>query len=216
MGDLANPLIDAKASTHATRAPVAPSRPPPTDPRTDFDTQLMLQVQQGDREAANMLIRRNFERVARYIGRVVRDSRQVEDLTQETLVQVLANAGRFQPIARFSTWLYRVATNTALKYLTQSSVRSVVRTDDKLEKRDLADRADAGPEQQCGLEELKSRVSDAINELPHNQRIALTLCEYEELSYEQIASVLNVSVEGVRCLLQRARTTLRTRLAGLV
>jgi RNA polymerase sigma-70 factor (ECF subfamily) len=182
----------------------------------DLDTQLMLQVRGGDPDASNMLVRRNFDRVARYISRVVRDHRMVEDLSQEVFLQVLSNADRYQPTARFSTWLYRVATNTALNYMSHARVRQRA-TQVPSTEMNLPDRCrEADPDRQLSLDELKNRVSGAIGDLPIKQRIALTLFEYEDLSYQQIATVLEVTVEAVRCLLTRARTTLRRKLADLV
>lgn len=183
----------------------------------DFDTQLMLRVREGSSEAANALVRRNFDRVSRYISRVVRDSRSVEDLTQDVFLQVHKSAQRYEPTAKFSTWLYRIATNIALNYLNQAYVKKRRdRNRDDYGEPEIADRADSSPERQFSLDELRDRVSAAVSALPIKQRIALTLFQYEELSYEQIASVLGTTVESVRCLLTRARAALRASLDGLL
>ncbi|MBU0639539.1 MAG: sigma-70 family RNA polymerase sigma factor [Planctomycetes bacterium] len=181
----------------------------------DFDTQLMLQVRDGNREAANALVRRNFERVSRYVARVVRQPRAVEDLTQDVFVQVLTHANRYEPTAKFSTWLYRVATNMALHHLDRARVRRRV-AEPVGPDLDIADTSDAAPDVRMSLDELRDRVALAIGTLPAKQRVALTLFEYEGLSYEQTAAVLEVTVEGVRSLLMRARTTLRRKLIGLL
>lgn len=194
-------------------APVAETRQSAV--LADLDTQLMLQVRGGDRDAAGALIRRNTERVARYISRLVRDERTVEDLTQDVFLQALRQAERYEPTARVSTWLYRIATNTALNYLKRPSVRQRP----MLEERDTFDVPDcrlAPPDRQMSLDELRDRVAAAIDSLPVNQRIALTLFQYEDCSYEQIAEVLNVTIEAVRSLLTRARTSLRTALGDLM
>lgn len=189
---------------------------PPRGPLTDLDTQLMLQVREGSPAAADALVRRNFDRVSGYIARVVRDRRAVEDLTQEVFLQVLKHAPRYQPTARFSTWLYRVATNAALNYLNQAHVKNRRGPQaDRAEAR-LADRSDTRPERRMSLDELRSEVAAAISGLPAKQRIALALFEFESLSYEQIAAVLDTSLESVRNLLKRARETLRGELAGLL
>jgi RNA polymerase sigma-70 factor (ECF subfamily) len=185
------------------------------DALADFDTQLMLQVREGAADASNMLLRRNFARVARYISRVVRDPRVVEDLSQEVFLQVLANAGRYEPAAKFSTWLYRIATNTALNHLNQAYIRRRAKEPSGVTIDVPDNRPETVPDRRMDLHELKNRVSQAVGELPIRQRIALTLSEYEELSYQQIAAVMEVTVEAVRCLLARARATLRRKLAGL-
>ncbi|MEW6253686.1 MAG: sigma-70 family RNA polymerase sigma factor [Planctomycetota bacterium] len=188
---------------------------PEPSPLADLDTQLMLRVREGDREAANALIRRNGERITRYISRLVRDPRAAEDLAQDVFVQALSRPERYEPTARVLTWLYRVATNLAMNYLKQPAVRRRASTapDQSL---NVPDRSQPAPDGRLSLTELRRQVSEAIGRLPVNQRIALTLCEYEECSYEQIAAVLEVSVEAVRSMLQRARTTLRRELDGLL
>jgi RNA polymerase sigma-70 factor (ECF subfamily) len=195
----------------------SPVAPPPAAAAAlgDLDTQLMLQVQAGDREAAGTLVRRNRDRIERYILRLVRDNRAAEDLTQDVLLQALSRAELYRPTARVSTWLYRIATNTALNYLKQAARRrrAVEPADRTLE---LPDPHEPTPERQMTLDELKQQVAEAVDRLPFKQRIALTLFEYEECSYEQIAAVLDVTIEAVRSLLMRARTTLRRELHGLI
>lgn len=195
-----------RARAHTAAAPAALS---------DLDTQLMLQVRDGNQEAAGTLIRRNFDRVARYVGRVVRNPRQVEDLTQDVFLQVLTFADRYEPTAKFSTWLYRVATNTALHYLDRARVRRRSSEGRGGTEIDVADHNGDGPDHKLTLDELRQKVSNAIADLPPNQRVALTLYEYEGLSYGQIAAVLDVTTDAVRALLLRARTTLRGKLQEL-
>lgn len=177
----------------------------------------MLQLRDGQADVASTLARRNFERVSRFIARVVRDRRPVEDLTQDVFVQVLSHARSYEPRAKFSTWLYRIATNVALNYLKQANVRRrspgpIGSGDDEL---DVADKTARDPQQHCSDDEVKWRVSEAIGALPPKQRVALLLFQYEGLTYEQIASVLGVTVESVRSLLMRARVALRMALQGL-
>jgi RNA polymerase sigma-70 factor, ECF subfamily len=185
------------------------------DVLSDLDTQLMLQVREGNSAAASTLIRRNFPRVSRFIARVVRHERAVEDLAQEVFLQVLSHAGEYRPTAKFSTWLYRIATNTALRYVGQAynKRRVPVPVDEGM---DVSDATAPEPSRQLDMDELKAQVSAAIDKLPPNQRVALVLFEYEDLSYQQIAAVLNLTVEAVRCLLMRARAALRADLIGLV
>ncbi len=191
----------------------APSGPRAESPLSDIDTQLMLLVRQGDRAAASTLIHRYFDRVARYLGRVVRRPRVVEDLTQDVFLRVLSSAGEYQPSAKFSTWLYRIATNCAMTYFRRQSGRRSAPLEDEAA---LADPAASPPERRLDEKELKRAVAAALESLPDRQRIALTLFEYEGFSYEQIAAVLDVSTDSVRSLLLRARAALRGKLSGLV
>lgn len=192
--------------------------PPQTDRLTalaDLDTQLMLQARDGNREAANTLIRRNFPRILRYVTRLVGNHRPVEDLTQDVFLHALSHADRYQPTAKVSTWLYRIATNASLNYLNRAAVRRRA-SDPPNGPLETPDRHEPTPYQRLNLDELKQQVAAALRELPPNQRVALTLFQYEDCSYEQIAAVLDVSVEAVRSLLLRARTTLRGRLTNLL
>lgn len=203
-GPVSNPTAPAAQSASAKTAEYL----------SDIDTQLMLQVRNGDREAAGMLIRRNYERVARYIGRVVRQQAVIEDLTQDVFAQILTHAGRYEPAARFSTWAYRVATNTALKFMKSKYERSKTRDGDE-QLQGKPDR-DGLPDAHMNLAELKGCVQDAIGQLPPNQKAATILFECEGLTYEQIASVMSVTEDAVRALLSRARAALRDRLGGLL
>lgn len=203
-----------KSATGWEAQPHVPAAPAPVQagsPLADFDTQLMLQVAAGNREAGSTLIRRNGRRIARYLGRLVRDPRAVEDLTHDVFLSALTHADQFRPTAKVTAWLYRIATNTALNFLKQSSRRQT-RPEPPDGPLEVADPCGATPERRVSQNELRQHVSRAILELPINQRVALTLFQYEEFSYEQIAAVLDVSVEAVRCLLNRARTTLRRQL----
>lgn len=184
-------------------------------PIADLDAQLMLQVRAGSREAAGMLVRRNVDRVARFIGRIVRDDKHVEDITQEVFLQVLASAHRYEPTARFSTWLYRIAMNAALDHLAHPYQRRRREPKDEHMK-ELAGESREEPQQAASLAELRRQIQSAVAALPVNQRVALTLFQFEDLSYEQIAVVMDLSVEGVRSLLARARRALRTALQGLL
>lgn len=202
----------APALGPAARAPVAEHA---NDFLADIDTQLILQYAAGRSDAANALIRRNLDRVTRFVARVVRDPRVIEDLVQDVFVHVLTRAGTYTPSARFSTWLYRVATNTALSHLRQRSTQKR-KPPAALAEMDIADAGQPLPEQTLKFNELRERLAALIDELPPNQRIALVLFETEDFTYHQIAHVLSVTVESVRALLMRARTTLRRRLGPLL
>lgn len=181
----------------------------------DLDTQLMLRVQQGDREAAGTLVRRNFERIGRYIARLLGHRRSAEDLTQDVFLRALSRAEQYEPTAKVTTWLYRIATNTTLNYLKRSAkTRPAAEPPDG--PHEPPDSRAPTPDQSLGNDEVRARVAEAVGQLPVNQRVALLLFEYEHLSYEQIAQILGVTVEAVRSLLLRARTTLRRQLHELM
>lgn len=204
--------VRAAESAYVAGSGVAPAQC--AAPIEDIDAQLMILMRDGDRDAGNQLVRRNVERVARFVGRVVRDSRVIEDLTQDVFKNIVRFASRYEPSSRFSTWLYRIATNIALDYLDRITVRrrenGVVNDDEA-----VADRKIERPDRQLSLDELRAAVAAAVDSLPPNQRVAITLHQYEGLSYEQISGVMETSVESVRSLLARARASLREKLSGL-
>lgn len=186
-----------------------------TDALSDMDTQLMLQARQGDRQAADTLIRRNSPRISRYLARLIGNSRPIEDLTQDVFLRAFKHAEQYQPSSRVTTWLYRIATNTALNYIKQATLKRTV-PEPAESQLEVVDRSEPPPDRRLSLDELRQQVASAVSALPVNQRVALTLFEYEDCSYEQIAAILDVTVEAVRCLLMRARTQLRARLQGLL
>jgi len=180
----------------------------------DIDTQLMLDVRAGNHEAFSTLVRRNYARIARYLSRVVGPHGPVEDLTQEVFLKAMREADRYRPQAPVVVWLYQIATNAALNHLKSADVRRrAPHPPDAVG--DVPDRRDARPDENLNLDELKRQVQAAVRALPTNQCLALTLFEYEDFSYEQIAEVLNVSVGAVRSLLRNARSKLRPQLGGL-
>ncbi|MBL8880036.1 MAG: sigma-70 family RNA polymerase sigma factor [Phycisphaerales bacterium] len=180
----------------------------------DIDAQLMVLMRDGDRDAGNQLVRRNAERVSRFVARVVRNPRVIEDLTQDVFKNMVRYAARYEPACKFSTWIYRIATNIALDYLDRAAVRKR-ETAAVSDGETLPDRRSERPDRRMSLDELRAAVAAALESLPPNQRIAITLHQYETMSYEQIAAIMECSVESVRSLLARARVALRERLGGM-
>lgn len=171
----------------------------------------MLQIARGDRDAAAQLARRNAPVVDRFIVRVLRDEHRREDVVQEVLIRVIEAAPRYQPTAKFTTWLYRIATNVALKHLTADK-KTWTNADTEVLVNTPTE-TQSGPESSANAEEMRQKVVRALRLLPPPQRVALTLYQYEQLTYQQIADVMEVSVEAIRGLLRRARDTLRENLS---
>lgn len=173
----------------------------------------MLAFQGGDEEAFRTLVERHQSRVYAIIFRLVPDAAQAEDLTQEVFLRVFRTAKRYEPMAKFSTWLYRIACNVGL-----NAIRSARRgrttelasaNEEEGWRRELPDPRTPPPHARLDAQELQSRLADAINALPENQRIALVLSKYEHLSYDRIARTLGCSTMAVKSLLSRARCNLR-------
>jgi RNA polymerase sigma-70 factor (ECF subfamily) len=154
------------------------------------------------------------------VGRFIRDSHEVSDVTQEAFIKAYRALPRFRGDSQFYTWLYRIAVNTAKNYLVARSRRP------PLSDVDLADAEyysgsdrlkDVGtPENQLFRDELEAVINTAIEELPEDLRTAVTLREYEGLSYEDIAAVMNCPVGTVRSRIFRGRESIDSRVLQLM
>jgi RNA polymerase sigma-70 factor (ECF subfamily) len=183
------------------------------------DTELMLRLQAGCLESMSLLSERHWDRLVVFIQGIVRNRAAAEELAQETFLRVYLSRGRYEPTARFSTWLYRIATNRALNFLRDNRSAALVSSLDEAmpegTARQIPDRA-AAPEEALQAAQrqqiLRSLVQEALEGLPERQRHAVILHRYEELSYEEIGRRLGCSVPSVKSLLWRAYSTLRLRL----
>jgi RNA polymerase sigma-70 factor (ECF subfamily) len=189
---------------------------PPTI-AADPDVHLMMLFQDGNDEAFAQLVRRNQHKVFAVIFRFLRNRAEAEDLTQEVFLRVYRTAARYEPTARFSTWLYSIATNISRNAIRS---RSRLRTspleirsdDDEGFHRDLPDTTSPQPQTAMDKQEQDKAVMEAIDQLPEQQKVAIILNKYEDLCYEDVAAVLDCSVMAVKSLLSRARSNLKTKL----
>ena len=204
-------------------------RPPKVDAngltrwaREDEDVKLMLRFQAGEAEAFDLLVQRNAPKVHTLIYRFLGDPSMVEDLTQEVFLRVYRTSQRYQPTAKFSTWLYRIAANLSFNVLRAKRRGQPVQLEIAYSEdgepfyRDVPDVRDERPGERLDAEELKGKVGEAIEQLPENQKVAIILNKYEHKSYEEIAQILNCSTMAVKSLLSRARSNLRTSLGRYV
>jgi RNA polymerase sigma-70 factor (ECF subfamily) len=186
-------------------------------PALDLDAQLMLRVRDGDEESFRVLLERHRNPVIRFVYRMVQDQAVAEELSQEVFLRVYRARGTYEPTARFTTWLFRIATHLALNSLRdgrkeQQQQRLDDERDGDMPVREVADRKPS-VEQRMVAETRLREVRDAIGLLPEKQRAAVLMHKYEEMEYAQIANVLECSESAVKSLLFRAYETLRARLA---
>jgi len=186
------------------------------------DVQLMLGVKQGDEVSFELLLQRYRRPLCHFLNRMVRDAGQAEDLAQEVFLRVYRARREYEPSAKFTTWLFRIATNLALNALRDGRHRQAeIPLNGGAEGEDGSEMplevADGAPaaEQQLVERERAAVVRRAIQALPEKQRAAVLLHKYQELDYEEIARILGCTVSALKSQLFRAYETLRVELAPL-
>jgi RNA polymerase sigma-70 factor (ECF subfamily) len=184
----------------------------------DPDAALMLRVKQGDATAFAALVEKYKQPVMNLAWRTLRDETEAEDLAQNVFVQAWKSAERYQATAKFSTWLFTIARNLCLNEIrrrTRHPAESLDQTredDGEQPLFQVEDKRLAAAPDELLRGELERKVDEALAALPENQRLALALCKQEELSYEEIAEVLDCSLSATKSLIHRARETLKARL----
>lgn len=183
------------------------------------DHQLVLRVQKGDKRAFDLLVLKYQYKLQAIVGRFIRDTDEVADVTQEAFIKAYKALPRFRGDSQFYTWLYRIAINTAKNYLVSKS-RRPANTDIDVEDAEqfsnnekLID--DTSPESSMMTDELAAIIKSALSLLPEDLRTALTLREFEGMSYEDIAVVMNCPVGTVRSRIFRAREFLDERVLSM-
>ncbi len=178
----------------------------------------MLRVKRGDRAAFTELVEKYKQPVVNFVFRSLRDEAESEDLAQNVFLQVYKSRARYQQTARFSTWLFTIARNLCLNELRRRSrhpAESLEETHAEHEdqpRQQFEDKSQIAPPDNLLHLELAKKIEEALAELPENQRSAILLCRQDELSYEEIASILNCSLSATKSLIHRGRETLKEKL----
>ncbi|MDQ6860108.1 MAG: sigma-70 family RNA polymerase sigma factor [Verrucomicrobiota bacterium] len=175
---------------------------------------LMQLVRDGDMAAFEQLVEQHQALVIGTVGRMLGNNADVEDVAQQVFVRVWKSAKRYEPRAKFTTWLLKITRNLVFNELRRRKRHATTPLQPNIEGEELqiADQRQQTPAASALDDELQRAIDSAIAELPESQRLAVVLRRYEELSYEEIAEVLKQSVPAVKSLLFRARTELRARL----
>ena len=178
--------------------------------QSDPDVVLMLSFRDGDEAAFDQLFERWAGPLLRYMERMVGDTATAEELVQEAFFRVHKARSRYEPRARFSTWLYRIATNLALNELKRPRRRHFH------EEEENVGLVSQGPSSESEMDARKkgTAVEQALADLPERQRMALWLSAAEGHSYAEVASVLEITEKAVKALVHRGRTALVERLGS--
>ncbi len=184
----------------------------------EADGQLMLRVKEGDEPSFALLLHRFRAPVCQFLYRMVHNQAVAEELAQEVFLRVYRARASYEPSAKFSTWLYRIATHLALNHIRDSkNDRYHLRPDDDSgdgPPLQLVDGAASIEDRLLSASRAK-RIREAVEALPEKQKLAVVLHKYQELDYRQIAELLGTSESAVKSLLFRAYESLRSRLADL-
>ena len=184
------------------------------------DRELVERVQRGEREAFDLLVLKYQHRIAKLIARYVQDPSEVLDVAQEAFIKAYRAVPRFRGDSAFYTWMYRIAINTAKNHLAAQARRPWESGVDVADAEQFDGAADlketTSPEGLALAEEIQRTVIAAIEALPEDLKVAISLRELEGLSYEEIAQVMECPIGTVRSRIFRAREAINARLEPLL
>lgn len=186
----------------------------------EVDQELVARVQKGDKRAFDLLVRKYQHKVINLISRFVRDHSEVHDVAQEAFIKAYRALPNFRGDAAFYTWLYRIAINTAKNFLVARGRKLPTVDIDAQEAEQYVGESSLKdyetPERLALKDEIEATVFKAIEDLPEDLRIAITLREMEGMSYEEIAEAMQCPIGTVRSRIFRAREAIDNRLKPLL
>jgi RNA polymerase sigma-70 factor, ECF subfamily len=186
------------------------------------DAEIMLQVKAGDDSAFEYLVQKYRRPMVSFMYRMARTTAAAEDLAQEVFLRVYRSRGSYEASAKFTTWLYRIATNLAVNHARDTRHQRPENTvsldepdEDSGRTLDLPDRAPSAEETLVERERLAA-IRQRVQALPERQRLAVVMHKYQQMEYREIAEVLKLSESATKSLLFRAYETLREQLKEFV
>ena len=186
--------------------------------QTDPDAVLMLRVKRGDRAAFAALVEKYKQPLFNFVFRTLRDEIETEDVAQNTFLQVWKSRARYERTAKFTTWLFTIARNLCLNEIRRrsrhpaESIEEAHAEHEDQPRQQYEDKAHIAAPEKLLHGELAGKIEEALAELPENQRTAILLCRQDELSYEEIAGILDCSLSATKSLIHRGRETLKEKL----
>lgn len=179
------------------------------------DHALMVRIGEGDHHAFRTLVERHQNAVIGTVAKMLGNPTDAEDISQQVFLRIWRNARRYRPDAKFTTYLFTITRNLVFNETRRRGRKKEVSADEREENSHqlIEDSPDRQPDSELLQSELQAAVDAAISKLPETQRMAVVLRRYEQLSYEEIAEILKLSVSAVKSLLFRARTSLREALS---
>ena len=178
----------------------------------------MLRAKRGDRAAFAELVEKYKQPLMNFVFRSMRDEIEAEDLAQNVFLQAWKSRRRYRQTAKLSTWLFTIARNLCLNEIRRRSrhpAESIEESHAEHEdqpRQQYEDKSQIAPPEKLLHSELAQKIEEALAGLPENQRTAILLCRQDELSYEEIAEVLDCSLSATKSLIHRGRETLKEKL----
>ena len=191
------------------------------NPNRALDQVLVESAQQGDKKAFGLLVEKYHRKLGRILTRMVRDQAEIEDIVQETFIKAYRALPNFRGDSAFYTWLYRIGINTAKNYLVTQGRRAPTSTEADAEEAETFDDGEHlrdinTPESMLATKQIAETVNFAMEALPEELRIAITLREIEGLSYDEIAVAMACPIGTVRSRIFRAREAIAVKLRPLL
>ena len=186
------------------------------------DAEMMLRVKSGDDSAFDYLVQKYRRPMISFMYRMAHNSAAAEDLAQEVFLRVYRSRANYEPSAKFSTWLYRIATNLGVNHARDTRherPENITNLDEPdAETGQTLDLADKVPniEEQILRRERLTAIRQKVESLPERQKMAVLMHKYQQMDYKQIAEVLKLSESATKSLLFRAYETLRTQLKEFI
>jgi RNA polymerase sigma-70 factor (ECF subfamily) len=174
------------------------------------DEELMERCSNGDMAAFELIVLRYKDAIFNFVFHFLTDYHRAQDISQETFLSVLRNSGRYRSSDRFKTWLYKIAANLCKNELRYKKRHKTLSLEDSiLEIESLSFYNYTSPDENYERDEITKLVKEAVSSLPEDQRMAIIMREYQDLSYEEISSVLNCSLGAVKSKIHRARQSIK-------
>ncbi|MDP6184108.1 MAG: RNA polymerase sigma factor RpoE [Gammaproteobacteria bacterium] len=184
------------------------------------DKELVQRVQQGDKQSFDLLVLKYQNRIIKLVSRYVREQSDAMDVAQETFIKAYRALPNFRGDSAFYTWLYRIAINTAKNYLVSLSRRPAEAHLENADGQPIdieeLQKDIENPENLLFADQVKQTILEAMNRLPEDLRVAITLREVEGLTYEEIAEAMDCPIGTVRSRIFRAREAIDTKLKPLL
>jgi len=182
------------------------------------ESQLITGIQQGDRNAFRVLVEKHQQMVVNTCFGIVHSRADAEDLAQDVFLEIFRTAENFRGEAKLSTWLYRIATNRSLNFIRNKKRKGFFQSLEetfsggKNRNQEITHSRADQPDRAITDQQRSELLHRAIDQLPEKQRVAFTLNKYEELPYQQIAEIMEISLASVESLIHRAKKSLQNQL----